>query len=155
MSLFYINYPLTIGQVEKEDMNMNTIFSKTASILALVIGAMGIYAGGQVLLGSTPGYNVIPWLPVYNFSVGVITFFFITILIWKNNRFALTAAVSTLAVHSIVLMILQTAYANFVAPDSIQAMIIRITVWMVIIALLLLQRWISARTQLANNKNPS
>lgn len=127
---------------------MNTILSKTASILALVIGAMGIYAGGQVLLGSTPGYNVIPWLPVYNFSVGVITFFFITILIWKNNRFAITAAVSTLAVHSIVLVILQTGYSSFVAPDSLRAMIIRIVVWMVILALLLLQRWVSIKSRL-------
>jgi hypothetical protein len=126
---------------------MNTIFSKTASILAFVIGAMAIFAGGQILLGKIPDYYVIDWLPVYNFSMGVVTFFFTAILIWKNNRFALPAAVSTLAIHAIVMVILQTGYANVVAPDSVQAMIIRITVWTVILSLMLLQRWIKLRRQ--------
>jgi hypothetical protein len=33
---------------------MNAILSKTAALLAFVIGAMAIFAGGQVLLGQLP-----------------------------------------------------------------------------------------------------
>ena len=45
-----------------------------AATLALVIGVMAIIAGGQVLfLGCDPGYYVIDWLVVYNFTVGVLS----------------------------------------------------------------------------------
>jgi len=120
---------------------MNTILSKAASILAFAIGAMAIFAGGKVILGQTPDYYVIDWVPVYNFSVGVITFLMTTVLIWKNSKFALPAAIATLSSHSIVMIVLQTAYREVVAPDSIQAMTIRIIVWIVILALLLIQSW--------------
>ena len=41
---------------------MNITFNKIASALAFLIGAMAIFAGGQVLLGKDPGYHVINWL---------------------------------------------------------------------------------------------
>ncbi|MBI3163511.1 MAG: hypothetical protein HYZ24_02430, partial [Chloroflexi bacterium] len=46
---------------------MNTTLTKISSILAFIIGAMAVFAGGQVLLGNLPDYCVINWLPVYNF----------------------------------------------------------------------------------------
>ena len=130
---------------------MNTILSKAASILAFAIGAMAIFAGGKVILGQTPDYYVIDWVPVYNFSVGVITFLMTTVLIWKNSKFALPAAIATLSSHSIVMIVLQTAYREVVAPDSIQAMTIRIIVWVVILALLLIQSW--KERPLLSNRN--
>lgn len=38
-------------------MKVNLNLSKIASILAFVIGAMAIFAGGKVLLGIPPGYT--------------------------------------------------------------------------------------------------
>lgn len=120
---------------------MSRLLNKAAALLAFAIGAMAIFAGGKVLLGQDPGYFVIAWVPVYNFAMGLISFAITAIMIWKNSSAALPAAVATLTGHSIVMIILQTAYREVVAPESIQAMTIRILVWGVIIFLLLVQAW--------------
>lgn len=119
---------------------MNRILSKIAAVLAFIIGAMAIFAGGQVLLGKDPGYYVIGWLPVYNFAAGVLTAAVTAVLIWRASRYARPAAVITLAAHVLVMVILQTAYRGVVAVDSIRAMTIRIVVWLVILGLMLVQR---------------
>ena len=119
---------------------MQTIFSKIASILAFMIGAMAIFAGGQVLLGKDPGYFVINWLPVYNYTAGILTVFVTAILIWVNSKFALAAAIGTFSVHALVMLILQTAYRSVVAPDSIMAMTIRMVVWGIVLVLIFVQQ---------------
>ena len=103
---------------------MNTIYNKIASIIAIVIGGMAIFAGGKVLLGNDPGYYVINWLPVYNYTIGILTVFVVAILMWVNSKLALPAAMGTFSVHALVMLILQTTYREVVAPDSIQAMTI-------------------------------
>ena len=118
---------------------MNTTFNKIASVLAFIIGGMAIFAGGKVLLGNDPGYYVINWLPLYNYTIGILTIFITTILIWINSRLAMPAAVSTFSIHALVMVILQTAYRGVVAPDSIQAMTLRLTVWVIILALMFFQ----------------
>lgn len=118
---------------------MKGIWNKLASVLALIIGAMAIFAGGKVLLGIDPGYYVIDWVPVYNFSMGIISVFFAAVLLWKNHRFALAAAGATLSAHSIVMILLQTVYRSTVAAESIQAMTIRIIVWVFVLALFFIQ----------------
>jgi hypothetical protein len=118
---------------------MKRILNKLAAIMALIIGAMAVFAGGKVLLGIDPGYYVIDWVPVYNFSMGVITVFFTAVLLWKNHRFAWMAAGATLAAHALVMIVLQTMYRSAVAQESIQAMTIRIIVWVVILSLIFLQ----------------
>ena len=74
---------------------MKTIYRRTAAVLAFIIGAMAIFAGGQVLLGKIMDYYVIDWLPIYNFSIGLISSFITAILIWKGSKFALSAAIGT------------------------------------------------------------
>ncbi len=118
---------------------MNTTFNKIASVLAFIIGGMAIFAGGKVLLGNDPGYYVINWLPLYNYTIGILTIFITAILIWINSRLAMPAAVSTFSIHALVMVILQTAYRGVVAPDSIQAMTLRLTVWVIILALMFFQ----------------
>lgn len=122
---------------------MKTLLSKIASVLAFIIGGMAIFAGGKVLLGNMPDYYVINWVPVYNFGIGLVSVFLLAALIWKNSKHAVTAAITTLGLHSIVMVVLQTAYRDVVALDSIRAMTIRITAWIVITALVLVQSWIS------------
>jgi len=114
---------------------------KIAAILAFIIGAMAIFAGGQVIfLGKVMDYHVISWLPYYNFTMGVISFLVTAILIWKNHRYAMPAAVATLATHVTIVLVLLTAYNGVVAAESLKAMTVRITVWVLIVALLYLDR---------------
>lgn len=114
---------------------MKTSFNKIAAILAFIIGAMAVFAGGQVLLGKLPDYYVINWLPVYNYTVGILTVFVTAILLWTNHRFAMPVAIATLSVHASIMLILQAAYGDVVAVDSIRAMTIRIVAWLIIFAL--------------------
>jgi len=115
--------------------------TKIAAVLAFIIGAMAIFAGGQVvLLGKVMDYYVIDWLVVYNFIMGLLTVFVTAILIWKNSRYALAAAIATLAAHATVMVILLTAYKGVVAPDSLVAMTVRIVVWLIILTLMFRQR---------------
>ena len=118
---------------------MNTTFNKIASILAYIIGAMAIFAGGRVLLGNDPGYYVINWLPVYNYTIGILTVFLTAPLIWMNSGLAKSAAISTFSLHAAVMFLLKTAHKDVVASDSIQAMTLRLTVWLIILALIFLQ----------------
>jgi hypothetical protein len=127
---------------------MNMILHRIAAILAIIIGAMAIFAGGQVLLGKTPDYYVIDWLPVYNFTLGVLSVFLVAWLIWKQSRYAIPAAISVLGVHLLVMLTLLFEYSDVVAKDSIVAMTIRITTWAIILALMFIQsRKYKAATQ--------
>jgi len=120
---------------------VKTIFNKIAAILAFIIGGMAVFAGINVLLGNDPGYYVINWLPIYNYTAGILSVFITAILIWTNHKFAKWMAFGTLAVHSLVMVILQTTYRSVVATDSIMAMTIRISVWVIILGLI----WIQSR----------
>jgi len=119
---------------------MNKTLDKIASALAFIIGAMAVFAGGKVLLGTLPDYYVIDWLPTYNFIMGMVSIFFSSVVIWKNNKLAMPAAIGTFGIHAIVMLILQAAYREVVAPDSIVAMTVRLVIWAVIIILLIVQQ---------------
>ncbi len=118
---------------------MKIKLNKIASILSFIIGAMAVFSGGQVLLGQMPDYYVIDWLPIYNFSVGMVTCLVTAILIWKNHKYAMPASIATLGFHTIVMVFLQTSYHSAVAPESIRAMTIRIITWVVILAIIIVQ----------------
>jgi hypothetical protein len=119
---------------------MKTDLNKIASFLAFIIGVMAIFAGGQALLGKDPGYYVINWLLLYNYTMGILTVFVTAILIWNNGSLALSAAIGTFSLHTLVMLILQTVYRSVVAPDSVVAMTIRLVVWAIILGLMFLQR---------------
>jgi hypothetical protein len=46
--------------------------NKIVSALAFIIGTMAIFAVGQLLTGKDPGYYVIDWLPLYDYTVGIL-----------------------------------------------------------------------------------
>lgn len=119
---------------------MKTTLNKIAAILAFIIGAMAIVAGGQVLLGKVPDYYVINWLPLYNYTMGVATVLLTASLLWINSRLALPAAVGTLGFHAVVMVLLLTVYHGVVATDSLVAMTVRLIVWAIILALMFAQR---------------
>ena len=118
---------------------MKITLNKVASVLAFIIGAMAIFAGGQVLIGKDPGYYVIDWLPLYNYTIGILTVFITALLIWTNNKLALSAAAATFSIHAVIMLILQTAYRDAVAMDSVVAMTLRLATWFVILTLMFLQ----------------
>ena len=124
---------------------MKINLNKIAAVLAFIIGAMAVFAGGQVLLGNLPDYYVINWLPVYNYTVGILTVFVTAILIWSRHRFAMPVAIATFGIHTLVMLILQISYRDVVAIDSIVAMTVRMTIWIIILAMLYTQ----ARRKLA------
>lgn len=127
---------------------MKTILNKIAAILTFIIGGMAVFAGIKVLLGNDPGYYVINWLPIYNYTAGILSVFISAILIWTNHKLSAWVAFGTLIIHSLVMIILQTAYRNVVAPDSIMAMTIRISVWVIILGLI----WVQTRKNNAEKK---
>jgi hypothetical protein len=118
---------------------MNRSLDKIAALLALVIGAMGVLAGGQVLLGWLPGWNVLSWLPIFNFVVGIVTILLVAPLIWRGSRYALTAALVTFGANAAILVILLTIFRSAVATESLGAMSIRLVVWLVILGFMVLQ----------------
>ena len=118
---------------------MKINLNKIAAILAFIIGAMAVFAGGQVLLGNLPDYYVINWLPVYNYTVGILTIFVTAILIWSRHRLAMPVAIATFGIHTLVMLILQISYRDVVAIDSIVAMTVRMTIWIIILAMLYIQ----------------
>ena len=119
---------------------MKTTFNKIASSLAFIIGALAIFAGGQALLGKDPGYYVINWLLLYNYTIGIMTVIITATLSWKSSKFAMPAASGTFSLHALVMILLQTAFRDVVAADSIRAMIVRLVVWGIILSLMFLQR---------------
>ncbi len=118
---------------------MSSIYRKIAAAIAFAIGAMSIFAGSQVVLGKVMDYYVIDWLPIYNLIVGLISVFITAILIWKGSKFAMPAAIATFVSHSAVMVVLQIAYRDVVAPDSIKATTVRIILWAIILILMMLQ----------------
>ena len=121
-------------------MRTRIALNRLAAGLALVIGAMAVFAGGQVLLGEVPDYYIIDWLPIYNLALGVVSVLFASVLIWRNSRLALPAALTVFGLHAVVMLFLLTAYRQVVAVDSLRAMSIRLVAWTIILILLLAAR---------------
>jgi hypothetical protein len=109
---------------------------RIAAVLAFIIGMMAVFAGGQVLLGKVPDYYVINWLPVYNYTIGILTVFVTAVLLWTKYTLAMPVTIVTFGIHTLVMLVLQTTYRDVVAMDSVVAMTIRIAVWGIILALM-------------------
>ena len=118
---------------------MNTLLAKLPSLLAFLVGGMSILAGGMVLRGWRPGWNVIAWLPVYNFAVGLLTLI-PAYLLWINHRYALPASIIIFSLHALVLLLLFTVFRNTAAFQSVGAMTFRIVTWVAILALMWFRR---------------
>ena len=134
---------------------MKSILTKIAAVLAFIIGAMAVFAGAQVLLGNDPGYYVINWVPVYNYTAGILTVFITAILIWRGSKLAWFAAITTFSLHTLVMILLQTVHRDVVAVDSIRAMTIRMVAWAIILVLMYAQSRKDKITQRLNTVGKS
>ena len=118
---------------------MSAILVKLPSILAFLIGGIAVVAGGLVLLGQPTDYYVINWLLLYNYTGGVLTVFLTAILIWRNSKLAMPAAIATFSAHASVMLILLTAYRGVVSAHSLEDMTVRIIAWLIILTLMFFQ----------------
>ncbi|MCC6298858.1 MAG: hypothetical protein IT314_06145 [Anaerolineales bacterium] len=113
---------------------MNALLAKLPSLFAFLVGVMSILAGGMVLRGWQPGWNVITWLPAYNFVVGLWTLI-PAYLLWINHRYAFAASIVTFGLHAIVILLLLTVFRNTAAFQSLGAMTFRVVTWIAILVL--------------------
>lgn len=121
---------------------MKTTLDRIASLLAFGIGAAAVFAGGKTLIGKIPNWSVLSWLPLYNYTLGLLIVLIVAPLLWKGSRLSGPTAIVTLGINTAVLILLETAFAAKVAPESIQAMILRVAVWLVISVLIIIgSRW--------------
>lgn len=134
---------------------MKSILTKIAAVLAFIIGAMAVFAGAQVLLGNDPGYYVINWVPIYNYTAGILTIFITAILIWRASKLAWFAAITTFSLNTLVMIILQTVHRDVVAVDSIRAMTIRMIAWAIILVLMFAQSQKDKKAQRLNTAGKS
>lgn len=102
--------------------------ARIAAVLAFVIGALAVVAGGQVLGGWQPGYTVIGWLPVYNLGAGLVGCALAVFVFWPGRSESRWVALVLLGAHTLVALTLVIGYRGVVAPDSLVAMAIRLVV---------------------------
>lgn len=113
---------------------MLKIAHKTASILALFIGAMSVFAGSKALLGiDVKDYTVLNWLVMYNVLFGILSIA-ASYLIWKSNLQAKKAILLILSAHTTIALYLNL-FNETVATQSIKAMSFRVSIWILIFLL--------------------
>ncbi len=110
------------------------IYLRLIALVAFVMGAMAVVAGGKVLMGlSTPDYHVIPWLVKYNVIMDVISIV-VAALLWFKNFWGKIGAVFITSGHILVLLLLLTLLSDQAAEHSVNAMTVRSTVWILLTA---------------------
>lgn len=116
---------------------MKFTWNKVAAFLTFMIGAMSVVSGWRAMQGWNPGYFVLGWLPFYNFVMGILTIIILAVLIWRESRFALPAAISVFGVHAAVFLTLITTFSNTVAKESVSATLFRLGIWLVILGVMI------------------
>lgn len=113
-----------------------------AATIAVLFGIATLIAGGRVLLGSDPGYEVFRPLLIYNTAMGV-AYLMAGAALWHRASAGRNAAGAIFLLNLLVLagIVMVYAYGGGVAVDSLRAMTLRTLVWL----LLFLAAWWAAR----------
>ncbi|MEW6654525.1 MAG: hypothetical protein AB1394_13825 [Bacteroidota bacterium] len=110
------------------------LFKIIAAVIAIIFSLLTIVEGSTVLLGiSVQDYTVFKPLLVYNVLMGI-GGVFAGSAIWINARVAMRYTIIILAAHTTVMVIMIFIYllSNAVAMQSVQAMLVRVVIWLVI-----------------------
>ncbi|KAF0149920.1 MAG: hypothetical protein FD143_2681 [Ignavibacteria bacterium] len=110
------------------------LFKIIAAVIAIIFSLLSIVEGSTVLLGiSVQDYTVFKPLLVYNVIMGIVGVFAGS-AIWINTREAMRYTKIILAAHTTVMVIVIFIYllSNAVAMHSVQAMLVRVVIWLVI-----------------------
>ena len=109
------------------------IGQKALALLAVLFGAMTIFAGFRVLAGTSPGYVVFLPLLLYNTVMGFV-YVKVGTISWRNLNLEKNGALVIFVLNLIVLAAIGVAYTLGVevAIDSLRAMTLRTVVWLAI-----------------------
>jgi hypothetical protein len=99
--------------------------------VAVLFGVATLFAGGRVLLGSDPGYQVFRPLLVYNTLMGV-AYLAAGTTLWRSLKSGRYAAGAIFLLNLVVLVGILMVYRSGggVAVDSLRAMTLRTVVWL-------------------------
>ncbi len=109
------------------------IMQKALALLALLFGAMTIFAGSRVLTGTDPGYVVFLPLLLYNTMMGFV-YVGVGAIAWRHLNPGRIGAFAVFVLNLVVLAAIGIAYTpgGDVAIDSLRAMTLRTVVWLAI-----------------------
>lgn len=120
---------------------------RIVAVIAILFGLASLAAGGSVLAGRDPGYLVYRPLLVFNTIMGL---FYVAagLLAWRGAPVARTVAAGIVGVNALVLAYIVFLYRSGggAAIDSVRAMVLRTSVWAVLLVLL---RWAGRATRAA------
>ncbi len=104
-----------------------------AAAIGVLFGLATLVAGGGVLLGADPGYQVYRPLLVYNTGMGA-AYLAAGIGIWGNRPWGTYAAGAIALANAVVLVSVIALHRSGagVAEESVRAMTLRTVVWVVI-----------------------
>jgi hypothetical protein len=104
-----------------------------AAAVAVLFGLATLFAGGRVLLGSDPGYEVFRPLLLYNTAMGV-AYLAAGVTVWRSVNVSRYAAGAIFLLNLLVLVGILVLYRSggVVAVDSLRAMTLRTVVWLVL-----------------------
>ena len=116
---------------------------KTLALIAVLFGVVTVFAGSRVLTGSDPGYVVFLPLLVYNTLMGFV-YIGVGIVAWRNVHYGRNGAAAVFLLNLLVLAAIWLLYnsGGAVAIDSLRAMTLRTTVWLLLFMGLF---WLSRR----------
>lgn len=114
---------------------------------AVLFGIATLFAGGRVLLGSDPGYEVFRPLLIYNTVMGV-AYLAAGVTVWCSANAGRYAAGAIFLLNFLVLVGILMVYRSGgpVAVNSLGAMTFRTAVWLV---LFLAVTWLVRRSRTA------
>lgn len=115
--------------------------------VAVLFGAVTLFAGGGVLLGSDPGYEVFLPLLVFNTAMGL-AYLAAGTAVWRSVNVGRNAAGTIFLLNLLVFVGILVVYRSggAVAVESLRAMTLRTVVWLI---LFLCASWLVRRQRTA------
>lgn len=110
------------------------LYRKIVAAVAVVFSLLTIVEGSQVLFGiAEQEYIVFTPLLIYNILMGLVGLI-AGIMIWVNRKKAFMLTKLIVTTHLIILLIVGAIFftSNVVAMHSIQAMSVRVVIWLII-----------------------
>ncbi|KPK12384.1 MAG: hypothetical protein AMJ68_02260 [Acidithiobacillales bacterium SG8_45] len=109
------------------------IVQTIVAAVAVLFGVATLFAGGRVLLGSDPGYEVFRPLLMFNTAMGV-AYLAAGVAVWRSVTVGRNATGAIFLLNLLVLVGILVIYGSggAVAVDSLWAMILRTVVWLVL-----------------------
>lgn len=123
-------------QEERQEMTVQyttRIVRVIIAAVAILFGVVTLFAGGRVLLGADPGYEVFRPLLIYNTVMGL-AYLAAGITVWRNIYAGRNAAGAIFLLNLLVLVGILVIYRSggAVAVESLRAMTFRTGVWLVL-----------------------